>query len=386
MKKLYLDTVLFLKNSTLLRPLRHFIQRHVDLVELRTSNWIHQNRDEERGEECRYDSPYPYTLGILKEFWHTHRHYVNACNDLKVRYKVLDIAGPDWQDVVRNSGCDVFLVVPSVNFSSWKQMYDERVRTLAEDLGRPIFPCYGALWMWESKRRMHYWLEANRVSHPKTWVFYDRSQALAFADTAELPIVFKSNMGSGASGVIIFRERSALRSHINRCFRKGYSNYRRGPNDKEVGSVLFQEYLDDAREWRMVRIGASYFGFEKLKSGSFHSGSHLRSYGMPPSELLDFARDVFDQGGFSSLSLDIFVTKDGRFLVNELQTYFGIIDNHEMCVVDGAAGRVLYDAAGGWRFEPGSFCQNYLYNQRVLCVLDMLRQQDGGDGRVREGA
>lgn len=381
MKKICLDAMHYLKHSKLLRPLRTFLQEHVDLVEFRTANWINESQHEEKYGECDYDSPYPYTLGILKEFWHTHRHYVNACTELKVKYKVLDVTGPDWQEVIRQSGCDIFLVVPSVSFSTWKQMYDERVRTIAEDLRYPIFPDYSALWMWESKRRMHYWLAANKVSHPETWVFYDRPQALQFADTAKLPIVFKSNMGSGASGVMIFKERGPLRKHINRCFRKGYTNYRRGPHDKEFGNVLFQEYLPDVKEWRVVRIGRSYFGFEKLRSGSFHSGSHMRAYSMPPAELLDFAKDVFERGGFNSLSLDIFVSGDGRFYVNELQTYFGIVDNHEMCVVDDVPGRVVYDQEGRrWRFEPGSFCQNYLYNQRVLCVLEMLERRSSAQG------
>lgn len=375
MTPVYLRALTYLKQNRLLRPLRRYIQKHLDLVELRTTNRILQALHEEGPHACDYRPDYPYTLGILKEFWHSHRHYVNACRELKIKYKVLDITGPDWQEVMLQSGCDVYLVVPSVTFSTWKQMYDERVRIIAEDMGKPIFPSYSALWMWESKRRMHYWLKANGISHPNTWVFYDRAQALEFAATTTLPVVFKSNMGSGASGVIIFEQRSRLKKHISRCFCKGYTNERRGPNDREVGSVLFQEYLPNVREWRVVRIGESYFAFEKLKAGSFHSGSHLRSYGMPPAELLSFARDVFDKGGFNSLSLDIFINEDGRFLVNELQTYFGVIDNHEMCIVDGAPGRVVHDPLNGaWRFKPGSFCQNYLYNQRVLCVLDMLQK------------
>ncbi|GFO64858.1 hypothetical protein M1B72_04890 [Geomonas paludis] len=375
MNRLCLRALTFLKQNRMLGPLRRYIQKHLNLVELRTSNRILLVQEEECP-SCDYEPAYPYTLGILKEFWHGHRHYVKACHDLRVRYQVLDITGPDWQEEMQQSGCDVYLVLPSVTFSNWKQMYDERVRVIAEDLGMPIFPSYSALWMWESKRRTFYWLKANGISHPRTWVFYDRSQALQFAARTDLPVVFKSNMGSGASGVIIFERRSQLRRHISRCFCKGYTNERRGPNDREVGSVLFQEYLPNLREWRVVRIGPSYFAFEKVRSGRFHSGSHLRTYGMPPAGLLDFARAVFDAGGFTSLSLDVFITEDGRFLVNELHTYFGILNNHEMCMVDGIAGRMLHEPPDGWRFEPGDFCGNYLYNQRVLCVLDSLQQKD----------
>ncbi|MBU5614630.1 ATP-grasp domain-containing protein [Geomonas azotofigens] len=375
MNRFYLRALRFLKQNRLLGPLRRYLQRHLDLAELRTSNrLLHLPEEECRG--CDYDAAYPYTLGILKEFWHGHRYYVKACRELKVRYQVLDITGPDWQEVMQQSGCDVYLVLPSVTFSNWKQMYDERVRIIAEDMGKPIFPSYSALWMWESKRRTCYWLKANGISHPKTWVFYDRRQALEFAAGAPLPVVFKSNMGSGASGVIIFERRNQLSKHISHCFSKGYTNERRGPNDREVGSVLLQEYLPNVKEWRVVRIGPSYFAFEKLRGGRFHSGSHLRRYGLPPVGLLDFARAVFDRGGFTSLSLDVFIAEDGRFLANELHTYFGIMNSHEMCIVDGIPGRMLHEPSQGWKFEAGDFCRNYLYNERVLCVLDSLREKE----------
>lgn len=368
--------VLFVKRYDLFPGVRRFAQQHFDLTSLRTIRWEADDPFDETMMVSDYQPDHPWVLGIVKEFWHNHRHFIAACRELRVAYKVLDLSQPDWLQAVEESGCHAFLVVPSIHFSVWKQMYDERVRMLSEVLGKVIFPSYEALWMWESKRRMHYWLKSMSVPHPRTWVFYDRQRALDFADEAALPIVYKSDMGSGASGVKVFRERGALRSHVKRCFDKGYTNYRRGPNDKEIGSILLQEFLPEAREWRVVRIGESYFGFEKLRVGDFHSGTHLRSYDNIPDGLFDFARSVFDAGKFNSMSLDIFLANDGRFLVNELQTYFGIQDNHEMCIVDGQPGRMLYDARRGvWRFEPGSFCQNFLYNQRVLCALNLLDAQ-----------
>jgi hypothetical protein len=221
---------------------------------------------------------------------------------------------------------------------------------------------------------MHYWLAANGVPHPKTWVFYDLQQALAFADQVELPIVYKSDLGSGASGVRIFRKRKSLIRHIRRSFNRGFTTYRRCPNDKEWGFVLLQEYLPDAREWRMIRIGDSFFGFEKDKAGDFHSGSHIMLYSRPPSNLLDFVRDVTDKGGFRSIDLDILLVKDGRYLINELQILFGMDDPSEpQCMIDGKEGRMVRDAqSNSWRFEEGSFCRNYLGNLRVETLLAML--------------
>ncbi len=55
-------------------------------------------------------------------------------------------------------------------------------RSFPHDLGKILFPSTDEIWFYESKRRMHYWLAAHGMPHPRTWVFYDRTQALDFAD------------------------------------------------------------------------------------------------------------------------------------------------------------------------------------------------------------
>jgi len=353
--------------------LRRFLGRHTNmLLDLRTARWRAEDPYAQEPPFSSYAPRYPYTLGIVADFWHQHHHYVAACREMGVAYKVLDLSGPDWLQVVEESDCDAFLVRPSVALSIWKQMYDERLRVMAEDLGKVLFPSYQEIWLYESKRRMQYWCAAHQIPHPRTWVFYDRKQALACAAQVPLPVVYKSNLGSGASGVRVFRTRGVLRRHIHRCFLRGFTTYRRCRNDKEWGFVFLQEYLPEAREWRIIRIGDSYFGYEKLKKGDYHSGSLLRRYGELPTELLSFARDVLDVGGFQSMDLDIFQTRDGRYLVNELQTIFGM-SRPEMCVVDGQAGRMLYEPeSDAWTFEAGDFCRNHLCNLRVQTWLDVL--------------
>lgn len=210
------------------------------------------------------------------------------------------------------------------------------------------------------------------MPHPKTWVFYDLRQALAFAEQAELPIVYKSDLGSGASGVRIFRKRTALKRHIRRCFNRGFTTHRRCRNDKEWAFIFLQKYLPDAKEWRVIRIEDSYFAFEKLKRGDYHSGSHERRYGLPPVGLLRFAKGVMDRGCFRSMDLDIFETADGRYFVNEMQAFFGM-SRLEMCIVNGVAGRMLYQRGShAWVFEAGCFCRNHLCNLRVQTLLMIL--------------
>jgi len=371
------DLVLYLKQKGLVpEALRRFLQKHINVMELRAASWIAQDPFANDLSASTYESKYPHVLGIIKEFWHLHWHYIAACRDVGVAYKVLDISGPDWQKVIETSGCDAFLVRPSVQVSIWKQMYDERLRIMTKDMGKIIFPSYDELWFWESKRRMHYWLHANDVPYPKTWIFYDRKAALRFAEQTPLPIVFKSDMGSGATGVIIFRERSCLKKHILRCFGRGFTTYRKAPNDREWGNIFLQEYIENAREWRIIRIGESYFGYEKLMGRGFHSGSHRSRHGLPPADLLDLAQEVTDKGKFLSMDLDILVTPGTRPLVNELQPIFGMEYTTEACIVDGKTGRMLYDTThNSWQFEAGSFCRNQLCNLRVIALLETLGRE-----------
>lgn len=315
-------------------------------------------------------------LGIIKDFKNRHKYYVEACKELSVPYEMVDISGSDWIDVVKQSDCDGFLVRPSVKFSVWKQMFDERLKIIVEELGKEIYPAYHELWMFESKCRMHYWLEANSVPCPKTWVFYELKEALDFADKATLPIVFKSDLGSASSGVKIFRWRLPLKLFIRKCFKRGFVRKKGDRRDRQWGRVFLQEYLPDVLEWRMIRLGDSFFGHQKVKEGDFHSGSCKVDWATPPKVLLDYVRDVTDAGRFTSMALDIFETRDGQYLVNELQTIYGSYNPSQM-YVDGKPGRYRYDQIRSkWVFEDGYFCQNASCNLRVITFLEQLDRKN----------
>jgi hypothetical protein len=331
--------------------------------------WQARDQYADTEEISTYPAKVDIRLGIIKEFEHGHKHYIGACRDLGVPYRLVDISGPDWIDVVKNCGCDVFLVWPSGLITAWKQMFDERLKVIVKQLGKTIYPTYDEMWIYESKRRMHYWLEANKIPHPKTWVFYNRQEALGFAKEIELPVIIKIDLGSGASGVRIFQKRSALLRFVRRCFGKGIVRTGGDSRDRQWGSVVFQEYLPDVVEWRIIRMGDSYFGHQKLRKGEFHSGSGKVGWYDPPKELFDFVRSVTDAGRFTSMDLDIFETGDGRFIVNELQCVFGSILPYQM-LVNGRAGRYLYESSrGSWAFEEGIFCQNACCNLRVEALV-----------------
>ena len=314
-----------------------------------------------------------YKIGIIKDTTGSHRYYVSACRDEHVSYVLLDILSDDWVEAIRSSGCDAFLVWPSSDGSMVKAAFDMRLKMLEEDLGMLIFPKWKDCWLTEFKPRLRDWMVIHNVPHPKSWVFYNEDEAIEFCKKISLPIVVKTAIGASGNGVSIVRQRGELLSLARSFMRKGVKVRSFEPWDLQRGYLFLQEYLCGVKEWRMVRIGDSYFGYRKEtgKNGK-GSGSHKWSWLDPGKERLDMLRNVTEINGARSMAVDLFETADGRLLVNEYQTVFGCSTPAIQMKVDGVEGRYLYND-GQWLFETGSFCANHCCNLRVKELIRQLK-------------
>ena len=316
----------------------------------------------------------PCRVGIVRNQAQYHRHYVAACLEMGVPFEVLDLARVDWIDHVSASGCELILVWPDAVLTNWAAMIKDRVEILHRCLGLTVVPSRDEIWLYEDKRRMVEWMRANEVPHARTWIFFHRHEIDAFVESCELPVVFKANFGASASGVRIVRDRASLRSLVRTLFGKGFVPDGADWRDRQWGTMLLQEYLPDVREWRMVRIGDSYFGHRKGRVGDFHSGSGDVVWDVPEPRHLDLLHDVTEKGGFRSMDVDLFEAADGRLLVNELQAVFGAAFSVDQLRVNDRAGRfVRAPGAGDWRFEEGDYARNACANERVRDALTRWR-------------
>jgi hypothetical protein len=350
-----------------------------------------------------------FSLAILKnENDYDHAGWVRACECSKrpVKYRIIDITRHDWLEMATADEFDCYLARPPSATSHFKQLYDERMYVLYAILGRNIYPTYNEILIYENKRMLTYWLKANNVPHPKTWIFYDKREAMRFAEACDLPIVAKTSIGASGSGVKIIRGRQDLRDYVERAFSEKGIVRRWGPNLRRAdllkrfvrrlknipGSyryfndryttahmsvhrwfVLFQKYIDCDFEWRAVRIGNSYFAHKKArKRGEMFSGTSEVSWDRPSMNLLDFVKGVCDKGGFFSQAIDIFEDKEDNFLVNELQCFFGSKNPHQM-LVDGKPGRYLY-LNDQWTFDHGNYNTNDSFDLRLQHVIELLEQ------------
>jgi len=333
---------------------------------------------------------------LANESTDEHEVWVNACKDYpgKVSWRVVDLTRDTWLEEIRKGPVDYLLAKPGGTLEHFKLLYDERLRILADELGYPVYPPLPEIYIYENKRYFSFWLKAKEIPHPETHVFYHRDEALQFADHAPLPIVAKLNIGASGNGVVILKDRSSAADYVHKIFGEGVgsrtgprmdkgkllqravhmlmnpaklkarlSKYKSVAANPQKGFCIFQEFIPHSFEWRVVRIGDSFFAHKKMVKGEKASGSLIKGYENPPLSLFDFSKEVTDKVQFRSQALDIFETADGRYLVNEMQCIFGQSDPYQM-LVDGKPGRYIHDGSQ-WVFEEGMFNQNESFNLRI---------------------
>ena len=154
-----------------------------------------------------------YIIAILKnENEEDHQGWINACKkkETDIDYKVIDLTSENWLEEVRSKKFDIYLARPPGAVNYYKQLYDERIYTLKYILGKRVYPTYEEIIIYENKRMLSYWLKSLGIPHPQTWIFYDKEKAIDFSDNCRFPIVGKTAIGAGSSGVQILRTRNGL--------------------------------------------------------------------------------------------------------------------------------------------------------------------------------
>lgn len=351
-----------------------------------------------------------FELAILRnEKTNDHLAWVEACSKYsdRVSFKVINITSENWLDEIQNKKFDFFLTRPPGYVDYYKRLYDERIYVVSEILKLPVYPTLNEILIYENKRMLSYFLDARKIPHPETWVFYDMDEAIGFAEKCDVPLVAKTSIGGGGSGVRILRDRAEIIGYINKSFsskgitRSFLPNIRKGnylermakrladPGksieyfrekknnaiiDPQKWFVIFQEYIKTDYEWRCVVVGDSYFGHKKLRNiGEKISGTSKVSWDYPSEELLDFLKEIVVENNFWSQAIDIFFNDERGYLVNELQCFWGSKSPHQM-IIDGRPGRFVH-RDDNWHFEGGIFNSNNSYDLRMEHILKILERR-----------
>jgi len=347
-------------------------------------------------------------LIILKSESETDYHkWLNSCKKYaeSIEFSVVDLSTNNWLSNLLHSKADYYLAQPGGLAMPFKQQYDERISILVNSLHHPIYPSLNEILLYENKKFLSYWLEANEIPHPETSVFYFQREAMDFLKSTTFPIVAKANIGASGSGVHIFKNVKEAALYVREAFMGKGAKKRWGPNlakgglikrglryisypgdikrklaiykqrknDVQKDFVIFQEFIPHEYEWRCVRIGDSFFAHKKLVHNHKASGSLLKGYENPPFKLMDFVKEVTDRNDLTSVAIDLFETRDKGYLVNEIQCFFGQSDPYQM-LVNGKPGRYI-NANDQWIFQEGDFNINESYDLRIQHVLELIKER-----------
>jgi glutathione synthase/RimK-type ligase-like ATP-grasp enzyme len=326
-----------------------------------------------------------------------------SCQKANVEYSIIDLTSNEWFDEISKIDAHIFVLKPPGETFKFKNLYDERLYVVTKIMGKFTFPSLNEVIIYENKRMLATFLKASEISMPDTWVFYNKGQANIFAENVKLPIVAKTGIGASGTGVKIIRKQKDLNLYIKTAFGKGIKR-RLGPNrttgsiktwtkkafispsfllkkirkyievyqDTQKGFVILQEYIPHDYEWRVIRIGDSWFGHQKIKQGDKASGSKGINYVTPPLDLMDFCREICEKHEFLCMALDVFEHPTKGYVINELQTIFGHVQ-HYLMEVDGKPGRYVYQNEK-WIFEEGDFNTNESYDLRLKTAISLYAQ------------
>jgi glutathione synthase/RimK-type ligase-like ATP-grasp enzyme len=327
-----------------------------------------------------------------------------ACEKKGIDYDVIDLTASNWYTDIVGANADFLLLRPSGKFEHYKTLYDERLYIICKVVCWTTFPSYEECYIYENKRMLSYFLKAKDIPHPETRVFYAFKEANQFINSTTFPIVAKTSIGASGSGVQILKDKRSANKYLKTAFSAKGIKRRFGPN-RVTGSpkgwalkalkspsfflkklkdyfavykhgqrdfVIFQKYIPHDFEWRVVKIGKSYFAHKKIKQNDKASGSKGIDYVNPPLKILNFVKELCEDNNFNFMAVDLFEDGKGGYLVNELQTIFGHVQDHIMAV-DGIPGRYLLQN-DQWAFESGDFNTNESYDLRLQTAIDLFEE------------
>ena len=333
-------------------------------------------------------------LGISPQRW------TESCQKLGVESEVINLLSNDWYERIVSTPCDFYLVCPPGMQEHLKRMYDEKIYLIEKSMGKKVFPSYDEISIYENKRFFSFFAQTHSIPIPKTDVFYFKEEALDALQSAVFPLVAKTSIGAAGSGVRILKSKKQAVAYIDEAFSSGIKrksgphtegrskksllkkaldnpkyllerlrHYRTFNDFPQKGYVIFQEFIEHDFEWRIVKVGESYFGHKKMKMGEMASGTKLKQYDTPPMDLLDFVDELCARLNFDIMAVDLF-ENNGKYYVNEMQTKWGQKFDFLM-EMNGKKGRFV-KKNGEWVFEEGDFNQNASFDLKLKHILSVL--------------
>ncbi len=312
----------------------------------------------------------PEKLAIHDSPFGFHPRWVKYCKQQGIPYKIVDCYSTDLLKDL--SDCCALM---------WHHSQGNPADLIAakpilfalEHSGFPVFPDFKTGWHFDDKLGQKYLFEAMGIPSPKGYAFYSKTKALAWADAASFPKVFKLRCGAGSSNVLLANTRQEAIRLIRRAFGRGFSAYQAWPSLKErwrkylagkaglfepikgclrfisppksskirgreVGYVYFQDFVpNNSSDTRVIVIGDNAFALKRYTRPNDFRASGSGDFGYSP--------ELFDP---RCIELAFQITE-------RVKTRTGVFD----FVFDSSMSPVLVEISYGFRAEGYDDCPGF---------------------------
>ncbi len=314
----------------------------------------------------------PITLAIHHRPTSFSERWIECCTQNGISHKVVDCYR---SDIIHELSTVDGLLWHFTHASHQDLIIARHVIMSAERMGVVVYPNTATCWHFDDKIAQKYLLESVEAPLVPTYVSYNKEEALAWAEGATFPKVFKLRRGAGSTNVRLVHSRSQATWLIKRMFGRGFApagtlfgdlntrvikarrrgdllgfikrasqsflimrriNYQMSP---ERGYVYFQDFISGSLfDIRVTVIGDRAFGFTRnVRRNDFRaSGSGSIDYDLSRVDLncVRTAFDVQKKIGAQSIAFDFLLDENKQPRILELSY--------------GFAPKPVYEVRGQW--------------------------------------
>jgi len=249
-----------------------------------------------------------HSKGSFSERW------IEYCKAKNIDFKLVDCFKSDI--FLQLNDCDALMWHFHQN-NPKAMLFARQLLYSVEMSGKKVFPDFHTMWHFDDKAGQKYLLESIGAPMPQTCIFYEKNEALSWAEDAVYPVVFKLRCGAGSQNVQLVQNKRNAVKLIYKAFGRGFPKYdpvnslkerwrhfRLGKTDmhdvfkgltrfiippfyskgtgSERGYIYFQEFIPgNDSDIRVVVIGEKAFAIKRLvrKNDFRASGSGNILYG-----------------------------------------------------------------------------------------------------------
>ena len=162
--------------------------------------------------------------GSFSDYW------IKYCNQKNISYKIVNC----YQSNIISQLNDCDALMWHHHHAIYRDvLFAKQLLFSLEQAGKKVFPEFNTCWHFDDKLGQKYLLESIGAPLVATYVFYDKEEALTWAEKTEYPKVFKLRGGAGSENVRLVKDKKEAVRLIKKAFGRGFPQLDRWEYFKE---------------------------------------------------------------------------------------------------------------------------------------------------------